>query len=581
MIENYEVAKMFDEIADLLEIKGELIFKINAYRKVSESLMVLPENLREVMKQGKLQEVPGVGKAIFEKLEEILTTGKLTYLEKLEQEVPPSLIELLKVPDLGPKKVALFWKQAGITTLDELETAARAGKLSGLPGIGEKSEQRIIAGIESLNRQSKRLMLSEAWKIANKWMTFLRGLPGLEKVEAGGSLRRWKMTIGDIDLAGASNNPQDIMEAFTHHSDVKRILGQGLNKSSIEISGGIKLQLWLQPPEKFGSLIQYTTGSKDHNVRLRELAQKKDLSLSERGLSDTSGKETWFAREEDLYSALGLDWIPPELREDRGEVEAALNHRLPDLITVKDLKADLHLHTNWSDGAQTIEDAARSARERGLKVIAITDHSGGVNAHGSLTVDRLQQQRKEIDEVQQKMGDSIRILQGVELEILSNGDLDFSDDVLAELDLVIASLHYSLRQPREEVSERLIKAIRNPHVDIIGHPSGRLFPDVEAADLDWEAVLAAAHETNTILEINANPYRLDLDEVTVRRAASLGVPLTINTDSHRPADLERAVYGVSVARRAWLGSASFLSTWETENIIKWFKTEKSQRVLVG
>lgn len=581
MIENYEVAKMFDEIADLLEIKGELIFKINAYRKVSESLMVLPENLREVMKQGKLQEVPGVGKAIFEKLEEILTTGRLTYLEKLEQEVPPSLIELLKVPDLGPKKVALFWKQAGITTLDELETAARAGKLRGLPGIGDKSEQRIIAGIESLNRQSKRLMLSEAWKIANRWMAFLKDLPGLEKVEAGGSLRRWKMTIGDIDLAGASKNPQDIMEAFTHHSDVRRILGQGLNKSSIEISGGIKLQLWLQPPEKFGSLIQYTTGSKDHNVRLRELAQKKGLSLSERGLSDTSGKETWFAREEDLYDALGLDWIPSELREDRGEVEAALNHRLPALIKVEDLKADLHLHSNWSDGAQTIEEAALAARTRGLKVIAITDHSGGVNAHGSLTVDRLKQQRKEIDEVQQKMGDSIRILQGVELEILSNGDLDFSDEVLAELDLVIASLHYSLRQPREEITGRLIKAIRNPHVDIIGHPSGRLFPDVESADLDWEAVLAAARETNTILEINANPYRLDLDEVTVKRAANLRIPLTINTDSHRPADLDRMVYGVSVARRAWLGSESFLSTWEPEKIIKWFKTEKSLRVLPG
>jgi DNA polymerase (family 10) len=346
MIENHEVAKMFNRIADLLEIKGELVFKVNAYRRVAESLLVMPENLRESMTKGTLKDVPGVGDAIYKKLEEIITTGHLRFLNDLEKEVPPSLIDMLQVQDVGPKTVALLWKQANINTLDELETAARAGKLEGLPGIGNKTQQSILEGIEALNRRSKRLMLPAAWKIANQWVDFIRGLPGISKVEAAGSLRRWKMTIGDIDLAAAGTQPESIMEAFCSHPDVKRVLSKGPNKSSVEIAGGVNLQLWLQPPENFGSLLQHTTGSKDHNIRLRGLAQSQGLSLSELGASEETGKVRHFSNEVDLYKFLGMDWIPPELREDRGEIDAAREHRLPALLKLEDLKADLHIHSN-------------------------------------------------------------------------------------------------------------------------------------------------------------------------------------------------------------------------------------------
>ncbi|MHC1781700.1 MAG: DNA polymerase/3'-5' exonuclease PolX [Anaerolineaceae bacterium] len=577
MIENYEVAIMFNRIADLLEIKGELVFKVNAYRRVAESLMVLPENLRELMKKGTLKDVPGVGEAIYRKLEEIITTGNLRFLNDLENEVPPTLIDLLQVPDVGSKTVALLWKQAGITTIDDLEIAARAGKLEGLPGIGKKTEQRILEGIEALKRRSKRLMLPAAWKIANQWMDFIRDLPGIEIVEAAGSLRRWKMTIGDIDMAAASTQPDAVMEAFCTHPDVKRVLSKGTYKSSVEIAGGVNIQLWLQPPENFGSLLQHTTGSKDHNIRLRGLAQEQGLSLSELGVSEESGKVSHFAGEEELYAFLGLDWIPPELREDRGEVDAAREHRLPGLLKVEDLKADLHIHSNWSDGAHSIEEIALAARERGLKVIAITDHSGGVGATGSLTAERLKKQRIEIDAVQESMGTSLRVLHGVEVEILSDGSLDYPDEVLAGLEIVVASMHYDLRQPRAEITARLVKAMHSPHVDIIAHPTGRLYPDVESADLDWENVLETAYETNTILEINSNPNRLDLDEIISRRAVEAGVLLAINTDSHRPAHLERTVYGVSVARRAWLSPRDFISTWDTDKIVRWFETGKDRR----
>lgn len=577
MIENHEVATIFNRIADLLEIKGELIFKINAYRRAAQSLLTLPENLREMMKKGTLRDVPGVGDAIYKKLEEIITTGNLRFLDELESEVPPSLIELLRVPDVGPKTTALLWKQAGILSLDDLESAARAGKLAGLPGFGRKTEQRILDGIEALNRRARRLMLPSAWKLANRWVEFIRGLPGVSRVEAAGSLRRWKMSVGDIDLAAAGNRPDEIMEAFCTHPEVKRVLSRGANKSCIEAAGGVNIQLWLQPPENFGSLFQYTTGSKEHNIRLRGLAQEKGFTLSELGAADKTGAFTHFAEEHELYDFFDLDFIPPELREDRGEMEAARERRLPVLLQMGDLTADLHIHSNWSDGRHSIEEIAITALDRGLKAIAITDHSGGVGASGSLTDGKLKKQREEINAMRKKFGDNLLILHGVEVEILSDGQLDFDDEVLSGLDIVVASMHYDLRQPRGQITARLASAIRNSHVDIIAHPTGRLYPDVESADLDWETVLNTARETGTILEINSNPNRLDLDDITARRAAAAGVLLAIDTDSHRPAHLERSAYGLSVARRAWLGPSDFISTWDAARIQRWFQTDKEQR----
>ena len=571
ILTNLELADTFDRIADLLEIKGEVIYKTLAYRKAAESLRAFPEEAANLYDQKRLTDIPGVGKAISEKISELLTTGQLGFLVRLEEEVPTTLTELLKVPDVGPRKAALFWKQAGVTNLAELEEAARQGKLHDLPGMGEKSEGRVLEGIEALKRRPKRRLLGNIRPRAQRLLDWLRSVPGVEQAESAGSLRRWKATIGDLDLVAASRSPREVMAAFTSLPEVLRVLGQGENKASVELRDGLNVQLWVQPPERFGTLLQFVTGSKDHNVRLRELAQKKKLSLSEQAITDSQGVEKLYATEEAVFAALGLPWIPPELREDRGEIQAALAGRLPALLEVGQLRADLHTHTTWSDGTASVQQMAEAAIQRGRKVLAITDHSVGLGVAQGLSVERLHQQRIEIDQVQQRLGDAILLLQGSEIEIHADGTLDYPDEVLDELDIVIASLHTSLRQERSVVTARLLNAIRNPHVDVIGHPSGRLMPDREGADLDWEQVFAAAKASGVALEIDAHPSRMDLDEVNARRAAELGIPLTIDTDAHAPEQMDLMEYGVSVARRAWIGPESIINTWDNERLLKWLK----------
>lgn len=568
---NSELADIFLLIANLLEIKGEVIYKILAYRKAAESLTNLGRDVKDVWREGKLTEIPGVGKAIAEKIDELLSTGKLEFLEKLKTEVPESLAELLQVPDLGPKKIALFWRQSGVTDLAGLDAAARAGKLRDLPGMGEKSEAKIIAGIESLSRRSTRIPLGRAWPFAQQMLTMLRQVPGVVAAEAAGSLRRMRATVGDVDLLVAANDSRAVMEAFVKHPDVARILGQGETKSSVEYSHGLRAQLWVHPPERFGTALQYATGSKDHNVRLREMALKKGLSLSEHALQRKDGSEILCATEEEVYAALGLPWIPPELREDRGEVQAAKAGKLPELIQLSDVRAELHVHSTWSDGKLSVEAMAEEARKRGRVVLAITDHSASLGVAGGLSVDEIRQQRGEIDAAQRKLGDSIRLLQGAEVEIRADGSLDFPDEVLAELDIVIAALHTGLRQPRERVTERTLNAIRNPHVDVIAHPTGRIIPDREGADLDMDAVLAAAAETGTALEINAHPSRLDLDDVYARRAAEMGIPLALNTDAHAASDLDLLYFGVATARRGWITTQQVINCWDTKKLFTWLK----------
>ena len=570
-MDNYALAEIFDRIGSLLEIKGEVVYKYLAYRKAAESLRNLGQDVNQFARDGRLTDIPGVGKAIAEKIDELIKTGRLEFLEKLEAEVPPSLVELLEVPDLGPRKTAMFYKEAGIKSLDELESAARAGKLQGMPGIGEKTEQRILAGIEAVRRRSKRMTLDVARGLALRWLDWLRTQPGVSEAEAAGSLRRWKTTVGDLDLVAAASDPVAVMEAFTTHPDVRTVLGTGPNKSSIEMKNGVNVQLWIQPPENWGSLLLFVTGSKDHNVRIRELAQKKGLSLSERGFLREDGTEQACATEAEVYSALGMEWLTPEMREDRGEVAAARAKKLPNLIRLEDHKADLHTHTTWSDGTASIEEMARAGMARGHRVYAITDHSAGLGVTNGLDPERLRQQRVEIDAVQKKLGDSIILLQGSEVEIHADGHLEFSDEVLSSLDIAIASLHTGLRQTREQVTERLINAIRNPHIDIIGHLSGRLLPNREGADLDMEAVLQAALESGVCLEINASPYRLDLDEIYVRRAGEMGIPLSINTDAHRPVELDLAIYGIAVARRAWIKPEQVINTWEPDRLRDWLR----------
>src|SRR5215216_375861 len=572
MMNNRQLADTFTLIANLLEIKGEIVYKTLAYRRASESLMGLGREASEYWKEGKLEEIPGVGKAIAEKIDELLRTGKLEFLEKLKKEVPPSLAEWLPIPGLGPKRARMIWQTLGISTFAELEAAAKEGKLRGLAGMGEKSEAAILEGISSLARRSVRIPLGKAYPLAMEIVDVLKDVEGVVDAQPAGSLRRMRSTVGDLDILVAAEDSSAVMDVFVKLPRVNRVLGKGDTKASIEFNDGTRAQLWVLSPERFGTALVYATGSKDHNVRLREIALAKGLSLSEHSFARLKGKgEILCATEEEVYKTLGLPWIPPELREDRGEIQAAKKNNLPKLIERKNIKADLQMHSNYSDGKLTMLEMAKAAARRGMKVIAFTDHSVSLGVTGGLSMERHKQQAAEIRKIQKQLGDKILVLHASEVEIKADGTLDYPDEFLATLDLVVASLHTSLRQPRERVTQRVINAIRNPHVDIIGHPTGRLIPDREGADLDMEAVLQEAAKTGVALEINAHPARLDLDDVHARRAKEMGIPISLNTDSHSEEDMDLLFYGVATARRAWLTKKDVINCWPTEKLLTWLK----------
>jgi DNA polymerase (family 10) len=569
---NKELADTFTLIADLLQIKGESIYKINAYRKAAESLLNLGRDVKGIWQDGTLEEIPGVGKAIAEKIDELLSSGELGFLNKLKAEVPETLAEVLQVPDLGPKKVKLFWAELGITTLDQLEQAAKDGNLASLPGMGEKSQTKVLAGIEALSRRKTgRTPLGDALPFADAQLAFLRGLPGVVAAEAAGSLRRRRETVGDLDILAAAVDSEPVMEAFATQPSVTRIEGHGPTKTSVEFTNGLRAQLWVHPPEKFGTALQYATGSKDHNVRLREEALSQGYSLSEHALTKEDGTEILCATEEQVYETLGLSFIPPELREDRGEVQAAKAGKLPKLIITKDVIAELHSHSTWSDGKATIMEMAEAAIARGRTILAITDHSASLTIGNGLSIERLQAQKKEIQAARDQYQNRLLILHGTEMEIKADGTLDFPDEILADLDIVVASLHVSMRQPREQVTERILTAIRSPHVDIIGHPTNRLIPERAGSDLDMDALFDAAAEHGTALEINANPQRLDLNDIHARRAVELGIPICINTDAHRPEHMDFLEFGVATARRGWIEKQHVINTWEPEKLLDWLQ----------
>lgn len=567
---NPEVAAVLERIGDLLEIKGESRFKVLAYRRAAESVRTLGRDLAAVHREGGLDAIPGFGAAIVAKVAELLDTGSLVYYTKLTEEIPASLAELLRVPDMGPKKVKLLWEERGVIDLASLEAAARAGRLRDLPGMGEKSEARILAGIQAMATRSDRVALGDALPVAEAIAADLRALPGVVAVEAAGSLRRRKETVGDLDILAAAPDAAPVIQAFVERPDVSRVLGQGPVKASVELVSGLRAQLWVHPPEHFGSALLYATGSKEHNVALREFALATGYSLSEHGLKRLAdGAELRFATETELYTALGLPFIPPELRENRGEIAAARAGRLPPLPTVGAILSSLHNHSDWSDGKATILEMAEAAIGRGLQVLAITDHSGGLGITQGPKEEDLPREREALREAQARVGDRIRLLLGSEVEIRADGSLDFSDTALSELDIVVASMHVSLRQSREQVTARMLAAIANPHVDIIGHPTGRMIPDRAGADLDLDAVLAAAARAGVALEINANPRRLDLSDVLARRALEAGCLLSINTDAHRPEHFDFLSYGVAVARRAWADPERIINCWAPERLLAW------------
>ncbi len=570
---NREIAQTFERVADMLAIRGDQIHRILAYRRAAENIRELGRDLHLIDEEGGLTDIPGIGATLAAKIEEMLVTDRLEFYERLAEEIPPSLVEMLRVEGLGPKRVKQIYDSLGITTLDELTEAARQGELRNLPGLGAKSEAKIVANIEALARHGDdRFPLAIAWPVAHEILSELQRLPQVQRGAVAGSLRRMRETTGDIDLLVASDDWEPIMTAFRELKIVETVLGSGSTKTSVLLLNGLQADLRVLPAERWGTLLSYFTGSKDHNVRLRELALKRGLSLNEHAFTpQNGGPEILCATEQEVYSVLGMPYIPPTLREGRGEIEAALAGTLPQLIQEGDVLADLHMHTTSSDGRQNAREMAEGARERGLRYVAITDHSASLGIANGLSVDRLRQQAAEIAELNDQLGDDFRLLHGSEVEIKADGSLDYNDEVLAELDFVIASLHVGLSQPRETVTRRLVSAIENPNVDMIAHPTGRLMPGRYGADLDMDKVLKAAARTGTIMEINANPERLDLRDSHVRRALELGVKLAINTDAHHTDQLDLMHFGVATAQRGWAEATDVVNTWAVDELIAYLE----------
>jgi DNA polymerase (family 10) len=558
---------MFDQIADLSEINGENIYAVLAYRKAADSIANLGRDINDVRREGKLREIPGVGKAIADKISELLDTGHMAFYDRLTAEVPLSLVEVLHIPDVGPKKAHAMWQELGLTTIAEVGEAAEAGHLRTLSGFGPKTEAKILAGIESLARRATdRVHMGVAFPAARDLVVALAHLPQVQRVTYAGSLRRYCPTIGDLDILAATEAPTEVMDAFKELPQIETVLLSGETKTRVRLLNGLEADLRCLQEGRWGTALQYFTGSQAHNVKLRELALKRGFSLSEYSLKDESGAEILCAEEEEVYRALGLPFIEPELREDRGEIEAALAGELPHLISMDDIQGEVHCHSTWSDGLASIEDMALAAESRGYEYLAISDHSQSLGVTGGLTPERLREQRAEINAVQEKLG-RLRLIQGTEVEIKADGSLDFPNQVLAGLDFVVASVHSGLRQDRDVMTARVVRAMRYPHVHAIGHPSGRLLTQREESAVDLDQVLRVAAETGTIVEINAAPERLDLDDTHVRRAIELGVRLVINTDAHRPDDFDNLSFGVATARRGWAGPEHIANTLPLETLL--------------
>ncbi|HVB96251.1 MAG TPA: DNA polymerase/3'-5' exonuclease PolX [Chloroflexota bacterium] len=550
---NDQVAAVLNEIGDLLEIKGENRFRVNAYRDAARQIDNLGEALAVVVQEGRLRSISGVGEAIAAKIQELVETGQLAYFERLKRELPVSLLELLQIPGLGPRKVKLLYDQLQVTSLADLQHAMAENRVAGLPGMGGKTVLNLQREIERLELRGRRVPLGIALPLVEEIVATLRSLGALvDRVDSAGSVRRRRDTIGDLDVLAASENPPAVLDAFVQLPVVQEVIGRGDTKASILTHRQLQVDLRVVAPEAWGSALLYFTGSKAHNVRVREIAVRKGWRLNEYGLFDErDGKRLAGATEEDVYHQLGMTWITPELREDSGEIEAALANQLPHLVEIGDVRGDLHSHSTWSDGTASIEAMWQAARERKYEFLALTDHSHSLGVTSGLTVERLREQRSVVDAINRR-GNGPRLLHGIELEIRADGTLDFPDDVLSELDIVIASVHSAFGQSREKMTARLVGAARNPHVDIIGHPSGRLLGRREPYDVDLDALIDVCAETGVALEINANPARLDLDDIHARHALERGAWLAINTDAHQPENFDLLPYGIATARRGWI-----------------------------
>jgi DNA polymerase (family X) len=571
---NLDIAKVFEDIADLLELKGENIFKIRAYQRVARTIENLPVAVENLVAEDRLSEIPGVGEAITKKITELVTTGHLGYYEELKAQFPEGISILLDVAGIGPKTALLLSKELGIKTLDELEAAIGSGKVASLPRMGNKVAENILHHIQVLKRKDQRIPIGQALPVVDGIIAKLSKLSQVTNLIPAGSLRRFRETVGDIDLMGTSDDARLVIKEFTSMPQIEEVLASGTTKASVVVSGKLQVDLRIVEHNSYGSLLQYFTGSKQHNINLRERARRQGLSLSEYGITDiNTNKQEKFATEEAFYQRLGLQYIPPEIREGTDEIVIAEQGTLPKLVELTDIKGDLHVHTNWSDGENSIEEIAQAAKKLGYEYLAITDHSGGrAIAHG-LDAERLEQQILEINKLNQRIT-GIKILTGVEVDIRANGDLDIPDKFLQELDIVIAAVHSSLGQSKKQMTERILAAIENPNVDILAHPTCRLFPNRDAVALDIEEIFKAAVRTKTILEINAMPSRLDLRDIHIYRARELGVMLAINTDVHTTEQLRFTRLGVGTARRGWCQATHILNTRRLAELGNYLKKEE-------
>lgn len=562
---NAQIADAFDLIGDILEFQAANPFRVRAYRNGARTIRDFSGSLASVVAddKNKLTDIDGIGDDLAKKIVAMVETGDIPMLAELRAQVPQTVLTLLRIPGVGPKKAAALHKQLGIVSLDQLRAACEEHKVRDLKGFGEKTEQVILAGIGLAETASLRMLWAEADTLVQSLRTHFQDCPGVEQLEFGGSYRRGKDTVGDLDILAVAKDPTAAMDRLALFEQTKETIARGDTKMSIRTQAGFQVDLRVVPAESFGAALQYFTGSKDHNVIVRGRAKAKGLKINEWGVFKVKGdKETYVAgrTEADVYAMLGLPVFPPELREARKEFDWAENNELPELITVEDIRGDLHMHTHATDGTASIEEMAAAARERGLSYIAITDHSQRVSMANGLTPQRALEQWKEIDRINKDQPHGFRILKGIECDILEKGGMDLPDDVLAEADWVIASIHYGQKQPRSQITDRMLGAIANPHVDQIAHPTGRLLNRRDAYEIDLDAVYAAAKEHGKLLELNANPMRLDLNDIHLAAAKQHGIPIVINTDAHSTEGLSVMRYGILQARRAGLTKADVANT---------------------